>query len=213
LRDCRGLETGECRHRREMSPLYLTEQWALIVYWTLLSLWVLSELLVFATHVSGSAERGQDRFSGVALVAGVLLAISLGSRLARDVPGAAIEPGTLAVFWVGMLIGLAGIALRWYAIRSLGRFFRMRVMTVPDQVVIESGPYALVRHPSYTGALMTVLGVILCSTNWLAVACFLIALPGFAYRIGVEERALVGALGDPYRDYMRRTKRLIPYLL
>ena len=60
---------------------------------------------------------------------------------------------------------------------------------------------------------MTVLGVMLCSTNWLTLACFVIALPGFAYRIAVEERALVAALGDPYRDYMRRTKRLIPYLL
>ena len=196
-----------------MSPLYLTEQWALIAYWALLSVWVLSELLVFATHVSGPAERGQDRFSGVALVAGVLLAISLGSRLARGVPEAAIEPGAVAVFWLGVVLGFAGIALRWYAVRSLGRFFRMRVMTVPDQVVVESGPYALMRHPSYTGALMTVLGVMLCSTNWLTLACFLIALPGFAYRIMVEERALVGALGDPYRDYMRRTKRLIPYLL
>ena len=196
-----------------MSPPYLTEQWALIAYWALLSVWVLSELLVFATHVSGSADRGQDRFSGVALVAGVLLAISVGSRLARGVPEMAIEPGAVAVFWVGVALGFAGIALRWYAIRSLGRFFRMRVMTVPDQVVVESGPYALMRHPSYTGALLTVLGVMLCSTNWLTLASFLIALPGFAYRIAVEERALVGALGDPYRDYMRRTKRLIPYLL
>jgi protein-S-isoprenylcysteine O-methyltransferase Ste14 len=196
-----------------LSPLYLTEQWALIVYWALQAVWVLSELAVFATHVSRSGGPGQDRFSGVALVAGVLVAISLGSRLAQGVPQAAIETGKVPVFWVGVLFGLAGIALRWYAIRSLGRFFRMRVMTVPDQVVVESGPYALVRHPSYTGALMTVFGVLLCSTNWLTLACFVIALPGFAYRIGVEERALVGALGDPYRDYMRRTKRLIPFVL
>jgi len=196
-----------------LSPLYLTEQWALIVYGTLLSVWVLSELLVFATHVSGRGGPGQDRFSGVVLVAGVLFAISIGSRLARGVPEAAIGTGAVPVFWAGVVLGLAGIVLRWYAVRSLGRYFRMRVMTVPDQVVVERGPYALVRHPSYTGALMTVLGVLLCSTNWLALACFLLALPGFAYRIAVEERALVGALGDPYRDYMRRTKRLIPYLL
>src|SRR4029078_3274371 len=106
-----------------------------------------------------------------------------------------------------------GIPVVWYSAGRLGRLFGMGVMTVPDQVVVESGPYAMMRHPSYTGALMTVLGVMLCSTNWLTLACFVIALPGFAYRIAVEERALVAALGDPYRDYMRRTKRLIPYLL
>src|SRR5258705_5314104 len=208
-----AIHTPVSAHWREVSPLYLTEQWALIVYWALQSVWVLSELLVFATHLSGTPERGQDRFSGVALVAGVLLAITLGSKLGRDVPQAAISPGTVYVFWFGVALGLAGIAVRWYAIQSLGRFFRMRVMTVPDQVVVERGPYALVRHPSYTGALMTVLGVMLCSTNWLTLACFVIALPGFAYRLRVQERALVAALGDPYRDYMRRTKRLIPYLL
>jgi protein-S-isoprenylcysteine O-methyltransferase Ste14 len=50
---------------------------------------------------------------------------------------------------------------------------------------------------------------------WLRseLACFLIALPGFAYRIRVEERALAHALGDPYRDYMRRTKRLVPFVI
>jgi len=70
-----------------------------------------------------------------------------------------------------------------------------------------------VRHPSYTGALLTLLGILLCSTNWLALACFLFAIPGFAYRISVEEKALANGLGQPYRDYMRRTKRLIPYVL
>src|SRR5262249_50419629 len=79
-----------------------------------------------------------------------------------------------------------------------------------DQTVVQKGPYRLVRHPSYTGALLTVLGILLCQTNWLSLACFLLALPGFAYRIRVEERALVTALGEPYRDYMRRTKRLVP---
>jgi protein-S-isoprenylcysteine O-methyltransferase Ste14 len=79
--------------------------------------------------------------------------------------------------------------------------------------VVDTGPYRLIRHPSYTGVVMTIFGVLLCSTNWLALICFVIALPGFAYRIGVEERALVDALGEPYREYMGRTKRLVPYVV
>ncbi|HKC18217.1 MAG TPA: isoprenylcysteine carboxylmethyltransferase family protein, partial [Candidatus Dormibacteraeota bacterium] len=75
------------------------------------------------------------------------------------------------------------------------------------------GLYRYVRHPSYSGSLLTVLGVLLCSTNWLALACFVLALPGFLYRIRVEEGALLTALGEPYRDYMARTKRLVPFLL
>ena len=60
---------------------------------------------------------------------------------------------------------------------------------------------------------MTVLGLVLCSTNWLALACFPLALLGFAYRIRVEERALLDGLGQPYRDYMRDTKRLVPFVV
>jgi protein-S-isoprenylcysteine O-methyltransferase Ste14 len=108
---------------------------------------------------------------------------------------------------------LIGIAVRWYAVLSLGRFFTTRVMTRADQTVVRRGPYRFVRHPSYSGALLTVLGVLLCQTNLLSLACFVLALPGFAYRIRVEERALVSALGEPYRDYMRRTKRLVPFVV
>ena len=196
-----------------MRPFYLTDQWALLAYWALLSTWVLSEVWTAVTHLSREGDSTHERFSGVAVVAGVVVAISLGAALARDVPGATIEHGRAVVFWLGIALGVAGIVLRQYAIRSLGRFFRMRVTTVADQTVVEVGPYRLVRHPSYTGGLITVLGVLVCSTSWLALACFVLALPGFAYRIRVEERALLGALGDRYRDYMSRTKRLIPYLL
>ncbi|SRR6266568_6980003 len=108
---------------------------------------------------------------------------------------------------------VAGVALRWYGIHALGQFFTLRVTTRVDHVVVDEGPYRLVRHPSYTGALMTVFGVLLCSTNWLALLCFALAWPGFAYRIRTEEAALTSALGEPYRQYMRRTKRLIPYVL
>lgn len=117
------------------------------------------------------------------------------------------------MFGFALAVAAAGVAFRLYALRSLGRFFTTRVMVAADQVVVETGPYQLLRHPSYTGALLTLLGVLLCSTNWLTLACFLLAIPGFAYRIAVEEKALASGLGQPYRDYMRRTKRLIPYVL
>ncbi len=156
---------------------------------------------------------GQDRLSGPALIAGIGLAVGLGIRAAVLVPQAAIREFRPEIFALGLALALAGIAFRWYAIARLGRFFTTRVTVATDQVVVETGPYRLVRHPSYTGALLTVLGVLLCSTNWLTLACFVLAVPGFAYRIAVEENALANGLGQPYRDYMRRTKRLIPYVL
>ena len=185
------------------------------LYAVVAAIWLVSEIVIGAVSITRRGPEGtrrQDRFSGPVLVIFLFVAIVLGSNLARRVPGAAITPGWL-VFYLGIAVALLGIAVRWYAVVSLGRFFTTRVMTQAGQTVVERGPYRLIRHPSYTGALLTVLGILLCQANWLSLACFPLALPGFAYRIRVEESALVTALGQPYADYMRRTKRLVPFVV
>jgi protein-S-isoprenylcysteine O-methyltransferase Ste14 len=196
-----------------VGPLYVGNPAVRAVYWAVTALWVLTELSYFVRFSGRRGSRNLDRWSGLALVGGVLLAIWAGSIVANGVQRAAITSGRPVLFATGVVTAVAGIAFRWYAIRSLGQFFGLRVQTRPDQFVVDTGPYRLVRHPSYTGGLMTIFGVLLCSTNWLALLCFLIALPGFAYRIRTEERALMDALGEPYSAYMGRTKRLVPYVL
>ena len=195
-----------------MLPLFDTSRLAAVFYWAVIVVWAGSEFGYFF-RFGGRARGDQDRASGPALIGSLLISIWLGGVVARSVPGAAIPVGRPLLFGAGLVLAAAGVGLRFYAIRTLGDFFRLRVTTSSAQTVVERGPYQLVRHPSYTGALMTVLGVLLSSTNWLSLACFLVAIPGFAYRIAVEENALANGLGQPYRDYMRRTKRLIPYLL
>jgi len=87
---------------------------------------------------------------------------------------------------------------------------RAPVTIVPEQPVIEAGPYRLIRHPSSTGLLIMFLGFGLSSTNWLSLLVLMgCALLGFSYRICVEERVLKAHLGLRYQEYMRRTKRLI----
>jgi protein-S-isoprenylcysteine O-methyltransferase Ste14 len=83
----------------------------------------------------------------------------------------------------------------------------------PDQSVVERGPYRLIRHPSYTGALLSLLGFGLVLTNWASLAAIIVGnTVGFGYRVMVEERVLARTLGQPYISYMRRTRRLIPYV-
>ena len=184
-------------------------------YQIVVALWFVLELVIgvmsFVRRNRVGSPR-QDRFSGPVLIAGLFLAIILGISLGRRVPAAAITPHAFVV-GVGVAVAILGIALRGYAILSLGRFFTTRVMTQPGQTVVERGPYRWIRHPSYTGALLIVLGILLSQASWLSLACFPLALPGFAYRISVEEDALTAALGDAYRDYMRRTKRLVPFVV
>jgi protein-S-isoprenylcysteine O-methyltransferase len=79
--------------------------------------------------------------------------------------------------------------------------------------IIDTGPYKRIRHPSYTGALLAFLGLALTLTNWVSLAVVLIPiLLAFSRRISIEENALASALGSPYINYMRRTKRLAPFI-
>lgn len=116
-------------------------------------------------------------------------------------------------FSAGILLMVAGVVFRWYSIRMLGKYFTLRLTIQPGQTVVEDGPYRLIRHPSYSGALITMLGLGLVLNNWMRVIVMLIAgFVGYSYRVKVEEDILVTALGEPYRDYIKRTKRFIPYI-
>jgi protein-S-isoprenylcysteine O-methyltransferase Ste14 len=118
------------------------------------------------------------------------------------------------LFLAGIALMWAGIAFRYYAMRVLGRYFTFQVDVHSGQTVIEAGPYRYIRHPSYTGALITVLGLGLALGNWAGILAMLVCIGiGYAYRIHVEEAALIAALGEPYKDYMRRTQRLVPFVL
>jgi protein-S-isoprenylcysteine O-methyltransferase Ste14 len=119
----------------------------------------------------------------------------------------------VAWFTTGIMILLAGSMLRRYCFRTLGRYFTANVMVQADQPVIDAGPYRLVRHPSYTGGMIMYLGTGLALTNWLS-ALILAGMGAltYAYRVRVEERALATSIGEPYREYMQRTKRFVPFL-
>jgi protein-S-isoprenylcysteine O-methyltransferase Ste14 len=96
----------------------------------------------------------------------------------------------------------------------LGRFFSGTVSTQEGQKVVENGPYKYIHHSSYTGALIILIGIGLALQSWGAVIIlvFLFSL-GYGYRIHVEEKVLISKLGDPYIEYKKRTKRLIPYII
>jgi protein-S-isoprenylcysteine O-methyltransferase Ste14 len=111
------------------------------------------------------------------------------------------------------LLILAGIALRLWAIVHLGKLFTVDVGIQSEHRVVQDGPYRLVRHPSYTGAMIAMTGIACLTLNWLGfiviVGCCLAA---YMIRISVEENVLMNNLGDDYRRYAARTKRLIPWI-
>ena len=109
---------------------------------------------------------------------------------------------------------LLGVLVRQYAIAILGRFFSLTVQIAEDHKVVEKGPYRLVRHPSYTGVLITFIGLGLAVQSWGALLALLgVFSVSFGYRMWVEERTLLSELGEDYASYMKRTKRLIPFIV
>jgi len=155
----------------------------------------------------------RDRNSFGILIGLQWLGLGLNFSLAGLLRGAAIPGPRTAIFYLGVILIVVGVILRWYAIRTLGRFFTRDVAVSADQAVVERGPYRLIRHPAYSGTFMTMLGIGLAMTNWASLICLLVCVfLGHFYRLQVEEQALVTALGQPYIEYMRRTKRFIPKL-
>jgi protein-S-isoprenylcysteine O-methyltransferase Ste14 len=114
--------------------------------------------------------------------------------------------------WIlGCAIGLTGFAVRFFAKRALGRFFTVRVQLQKDHEVVDTGLYAAVRHPLYLGFILEWMGppLILGSPTGFLFTTLPIVI-GVLQRIPREEALLLEGLGQKYRDYMGKTKRLIP---
>jgi protein-S-isoprenylcysteine O-methyltransferase Ste14 len=170
-------------------------------------LWVASELAVIVLkHARGNASR-RDRGSLWVLWAGISVATVVGSMLKGYGP-TIIGYDT---FWIGLGLILLGVIIRAIAIATLWRYFTVDVSIREGHELVDHGIYGVIRHPAYTGSLLSFLGLGFAFGNWLSVAIITAAtIIGFAYRITVEEGALIEHFGDRYRDYMRRSKRLIP---
>ena len=194
----------------------------------------MTEPLVFQ---HGVATKAFDLALGVwvafEIVMSVRQAVRLGRRPARDPSGwilgpcmfgsvfAAINLGRHEVWlWPGgrlwpVIVGLvmiaAGIALRAWSIATLGRFFQYRIQVQSEHRVITHGPYRYVRHPSYSGLALVILGIAVASGSTLGflVAAVLTGI-GLAVRIHAEEKQLTDALGEQYERYASARKRLIP---
>ena len=120
----------------------------------------------------------------------------------------------ISLFAVGISLLLLGSLLRRYCWRTLGEYFTGDVRARREQPVISSGPYRLVRHPSYTGGMMMFIGIGLSLGNWISLALLTFSTVGlYSYRVSVEERALLETIGEPYGAYMKGRKRFIPYVI
>lgn len=173
--------------------------------------WALSEVVLFVSTdwaCRGAALR--DRGSRALLWLAIIAGISAGTA-ARCVAGAGIGMPEPWLSGASLTLLSAGLAIRWAAILTLGRYFSTCIAIHHDHRLVRTGLFRWVRHPSYSGLLLLFLGLGISYGNWLSFA--LIVVPFAAallYRIRVEEASLREALGEDYVEHCRRTKRLLP---
>ena len=185
-----------------------------IVFWSTYALWIALETIASRTRRSGDRAKARDRGSFRFVVLLTWIGLGLDFSLSFLLPQATILWQRTALFFIGIGLMLAGMAFRFYAMSVLGRFFTYDVAVHAGQTVIEVGPYRLIRHPSYTGTLIALVGIGLALGNWAGLLALLACIAAaYAYRISIEEAVLVAALGEPYTQYMRRTTRLVPFLI
>ena len=172
-------------------------------------LWLFVDSLVVFRRGGAEVTRA-DRFS----MLGILLAVwvGVGSAIFLGFAGfGSLGTWTMAAQISGLALLAAGIVVRSLAIAQLGAFHAPVVAIQAEHRVVDTGLYRHVRHPSYLGALIALLGFGLGRGSWRSAAVVLGApFCAYVYRMQVEERALLAALGDEYSIYRERTARLIP---
>jgi protein-S-isoprenylcysteine O-methyltransferase Ste14 len=196
-----------------LRPLPFVNTTYALIFWATYILWIIPEIIVSKRKAPKVSSKSGDRGSLLVVMLLLWIGIAADFALSFQLPQAAIRSGRVPVFFVGIGMMFAGMALRLYSISLLGRYFTFEVAVQTDQPVIEIGPYRYIRHPSYAGALITITGLGLALGNWAGLiallGCMVVA---YGYRIPIEESALVDALGEPYKKYIRRTRRLIPFV-
>lgn len=180
-----------------------------IVFWVAMAIWGVLEVRTAVRRPGADTDEdaGSVRWSLGGTVGGLIAAALIDLAMPEVIAESRHGPYLTA----GGVLVLAGVSLRIWSIRTLGRFFTYQVMTTADQHVVTSGPYRWVRHPSYSALLIGCVGVGIATANPVSlVAAVVLPLIGLTHRINVEEAALARTLGDEYRTFASSRKRLVP---
>jgi protein-S-isoprenylcysteine O-methyltransferase Ste14 len=178
--------------------------------WTvLLVIWVAAAVTTKRTvrRESGPARLAQ---LGINVTAWLLMT----SRVAvGGVLDGRFVPDRLEVAWTGVALTLAGAAFALWARFTIGRNWSGTITLKREHELITRGPYSIVRHPIYTGLLLTLFGTALVVGQWRGLVAVGLAFVGWRWKSLIEERVMVEQFGPAYTDYRRRVKALIPYVL
>jgi protein-S-isoprenylcysteine O-methyltransferase Ste14 len=122
-------------------------------------------------------------------------------------------PVGLWPFWLGAAVTIAGLLFAVWAREHLGRNWSRSVTIKQGHDLITSGPYAVVRHPIYTGILTGFLGMAIAISQVRGFVAFVLVLFALSIKLRIEEQWMRSQFGETYSTYAHQTAALVPYLL
>jgi protein-S-isoprenylcysteine O-methyltransferase Ste14 len=169
--------------------------------------WVIS---AFSVKPTKERQSWSGRLITISLLAAAFLllagAINLWGLSTR------ILPDTAALRIISDVITLAGLVTAVWARFSLGRNWSATITFKEGHELIERGPYRFVRHPMYSGVLLMILGTVINTGRMVGFVALIIGFFGIWRKLRQEEALLMKHFPDTYRQYMSRTKALVPFL-
>jgi protein-S-isoprenylcysteine O-methyltransferase Ste14 len=116
-------------------------------------------------------------------------------------------------FWLGAAVTIPGLLFAVWAREHLGSNWSRSVTIKQDHELITTGPYAVVRHPIYTGILTGFLGMAIAISQVRGFIVFVLIFLVFWIKLRMEEQWMRSQFGETYATYARQTAALVPYLL
>ncbi|MBW9146649.1 isoprenylcysteine carboxylmethyltransferase family protein [Clostridium sp. CM027] len=157
---------------------------------------------------SGEKQNG-DKGSYFLLVAGFVSIIFLNLVCRKQIHF--ILP--MLFFWIGIFFIIIGVLFRSYSVWTLRNFFTLSVQVNSTQKIIQTGPYKYLRHPSYSGSILSLIGITLSFRSFEGViGTLIIIVVIYGYRITIEETILEKTFKETYKDYKDNTYRIIPFI-
>ncbi len=181
------------------------------VFIVLSILWGISEIIFGRMKYSASETASQhDRRS--LRILWITISLSVAAGVYTGLHGIGYLPQIRAfALPLGIVLILTGLIIRWTAVFTLRHYFTSNVDILPEHRLVQHGIYGVIRHPAYAGALLSFLGLGIAFGSWVSLlVIFLPITAAFLNRIRVEETALREAFGEQYREYCRKTRKLIP---
>ena len=176
---------------------------------------LIGTLAMFLTQPAFSLEETRnnkhtDKYSIVFIL--IASAISVGSSLI-EWAYFSDQSSNLFLTILGILMIIIGLIIRITAINTLGKFFTATARTTNEHLLITSGPFSIMRHPSYAGAILVITGVPVLLNNLITFfSTILLLFFAYDFRIKSEEKVLISTFGEKYLQYSLKVKKIVPHL-